>query len=403
MNNLPTRKSLIKTKIIFLLDYRLFMILVLLVPLYLVNNFFIRAVGYMAMISIFVLGIVDVVFRGEEVKLTSIWGWFFIYSIYNLIMMIRIPTSKAFYAFMLQTVLLLFICILSSVKFNEKLLDSIYKYGQVLFFIILIPASIIVVSGKGIRLFDKYFSFVIYKFMYPCTFFFMVKGKHKFIKTLLFTFVFLVLGERTSALTLLCIYGFYIIIGKLKKQKMLFMALFGIVFFIIIGFTFLYVQLQYMDIGSTINLFFRKYTGGNFFSGRHTIWATVFNYLNQSPLFGYGIDNGMLASANITISIHNTYLHLLLQGGWIGLLIFFMFLRSIWKRYYKNLDDNTVRLSAAYMIGFLMYINFEVSLIGNTVGPGLFMWLIMGIGFIRQNIINTVIKNNIKDEENVVF
>lgn len=392
MNNFRISKNLIKNKIIFMLDYRLFIILLLSVPLYLVNNFFIRAIGYMSMVSIFLLGINDVIFRAKRIKFTSIWGWFFIYSIYSFIMMVRTPTSKAFYMFILQTILLFFICLLSSVQLNEKILDSIYRYGKVLFFIILIPASIIVLSRGNFTRFDKYFSFVIYKFMFPCTFFFITKSKHKFVNTFIFTIVLMLLGERTSALTLLCIYVVYVAIGKLRKQRLGYLVLFNLVFFAILGFTFLYVQLQYMNIGNAINLFFRKYTGGNFFSGRQIIWGIVFKYLNQSPLFGYGIDNDILAMEGITISAHNTYLHLLLQGGWIGILIFFMFLRSIWKRYYKNLDDNVVRLSAAYMIGILIFINFEVTLIGNAVGPGLFMWFILGIGLIKEN--NNLMENN---------
>lgn len=388
MKDFYVDKGSTNTKGIFLLDYRLFAILLLAVPLYLSNNSVVKSIGYLSMVGIFVFGIIYGLFSVYKIKLTSIWVWYFIYSVYNLMMLIRTPTFKAFYTFMLQFLLLLFMCLLSSLSLNEKVLNMIFKCAKFLYFIILIPGTIVALSGGtdlAIRVFDKYFSFVIYKFMFACTFFFLVKDKHKVSRVLFFTVVFLLMTERTSALTLLIIYFVYLIIGRLKKSRLAYNALFDIVFISILGFTFLYVQLQYMDIGNHINLFFRKYTGGNFFSGRHIIWGAVFKYLNQSALFGYGIDNGVLALEGITKSAHNTYLHLLLQGGWIGILFFFMFLRSIWKRYYKNLDDHIVRLSASYMIGILIFISFEVTLVGNAVGLALFMWFILAVGIIRGN------------------
>lgn len=387
MNDFSVDKGSTKNKGIFLLNYRLFVILLLAVPLYLSNNSVAKSLGYMSIICIFLFGIIYGLFSAYKIKLTSTWVWYFIYSLYNLIMLIRTPTFKAFYDFMLQFLLLLFMCLLSSLSLNEKVLNTIFRYGKFLYFILLIPGIMVALSGTdlAIRMFDKYFSFVIYKFMFICTFFLLVNDKHKVFKVLFFTFVFLLMTERTSALVLLIIYFVYLVIERLRKSRLAYKALFDVVFFAILGFTFLYVQLQYMDIGNYINLFFRKYTGGNFFSGRHIIWGAVFKYLNQSALFGYGIDNGVLALEGITKSAHNTYLHLLLQGGWIGILFFFMFLRSIWKRYYKNLDDNIVRLSAAYMIGILIFISFEVTLVGNAVGLGLFMWFILGIGIIKGN------------------
>src|SRR5699024_1090176 len=112
-----------------------------------------------------------------------------------------------------------------------------------------------------------------------------------------------------------------------------------------------------------INDIFRKYTGGNFFSGRNRLWEVAFKYIRKSPIFGYGLDNGLMSLAGIEQSTHNTYIHILLQGGIVGLFIFFMFMYTIWQEYFRSLDDDIVLTAAAYLIGILIFINFEVTLI----------------------------------------
>ena len=89
--------------------------------------------------------------------------------------------------------------------------------------------------------------------------------------------------------------------------------------------------------------------------------------------------------AGINMSVHNTYLYILLQGGIVGLTLFFIFILSLWQKYYRFLNNHVTRLSASYLVGILVYLNFEVSLVGNTVGPGIFMWLVIGVGLIYNN------------------
>lgn len=56
---------------------------------------------------------------------------------------------------------------------------------------------------------------------------------------------------------------------------------------------------------------------------------------------------------------------------------------SIWKRFYNYLDNDIVATIAAYLIGILIFINFEVTLIGNSVGTAVFLWFILGIGLVE--------------------
>ena len=78
-----------------------------------------------------------------------------------------------------------------------------------------------------------------------------------------------------------------------------------------------------------------------------------------------------------------------------------MFMYSIWNRYYNYLDNDIVIVSAAYLIGILTFINFEVTLIGNTVVTSIFLWLILGIGLIECNNQNKKDRSNSKNQTSI--
>jgi len=328
-----------------------------------------------------ILAIFDFVCRMGRIKINKTWLWFIIFSFYNVILFLRTPTIKGLYSFLLQMVLLFFAASLTSISLGEEVIENIFKWGKVLYFILLIPASLIAVEGGRMAFgkFNNYFSPVIYKIMLPCTFFFLPNSKHKLLKILFFSFIYFRMVERTSSIVLIIIYIMYLLLKKVKKSKTLYRLIFIGVFILIIVFSYIYVQLQYTKLGYMINDIFREYTGGNFFSGRNKIWEVAFNYIKKAPIFGYGLDNGLMSSVGIELSTHNTYIHILLQGGIIGLFIFFMFIYTIWESYFKCLDDDIVVIGASYLIGILIFINFEVTLIGNSVVTAIFLWFVLGI------------------------
>ncbi len=386
MDNID-KKQTSRNKIIFLLDYKYFAIILIMVPLYLFNNIIIKGIGYLAIVSIFLFALNDLIIKGSRKKVTEVWIWYIIILIYNVILVARNVSKGSIYAFLLQSLLLLFIVQLSSINLDKIALERITKYGKLLFAIILIPSIFVIIKGgdQAIRLFNGTFNFVMYKFMFPCTFFFLINNKHIFIKTVSFALFFILMTERTIAITMVIIYFVYIILGRLKRSRISYNALLVCVFIGVIGFTYLYINLQYTNIGQYINQVFRTYTGGNFFSGRNNIWESAYRYIVDAKFFGYGLKSDVMTLPGIDKSVHNTYLYILIQGGIVGLLSFFFFISSLWKRLYRYLDNHIIRLSASYLIGILVYINFEVSLIGNTVGPGIFMWLVIGIGLIHNN------------------
>lgn len=376
-----------RNKRIILINYKFFLTILLFIPLYLFKNIYIKMLGSIFIVILLLLAIFDSIYRMDRIKLNKTWLWFILFFFYSTIMLIRTPTTKALYQYLLQIVLLFFISIFTTVSLDEQILSKIFKWGKILYFILLIPVSIIVIEGGrgAFGKFNNVFSPVIYKIMLPCTFFFIANSKHKPLKILLFSFIYFRMVERTSSIVLIIIYIVYLVLKKVKSSRILYKSIFIGTLIVIIGFVYGYVQLQYTEVGYIINNTFREYTGGNFFSGRNRIWEVAFNYIEEAPILGHGIDNGLLRLAGIELSTHNTYIHILLQGGLIGLVIFSMFMYSIWKSYFHYLDNDIVIVAAAYLIGILIFINFEVTLIGNSVVTAIFLWLVLGVGLIECN------------------
>ena len=378
------------------IDYRLFYGLMLLCCLYLFINPVLKLIGSIAIICIFLLCFNDILLRSKKIKINQIWIWFGCFIAYNIIILIKTPTISAAYSCALQIALLLPICLYSSVSLKESVIKSIFKGGKIIFFILLIPAFIIIFKGGSnvIRIFSDYFSFTIYKIMFPCTFFFIAKSRKKLFKIIIFSFLFLAIGERTVFLCLYIIYFTYLLLGQIKHSKFIYKTFFKFLCLCSVVFPYVYVKLQYTDLGYWLNNMARQYTGGNFFSGRNRIWEIALDYFSQAPFLGYGMDNNILALNEISLSTHNLYVYLLLQGGILGLIVFMLFMYSIWKNYFFGLNDDIVRMSAAYFIGIMVFASFELILVVNAVTISLFLWLVIGIGLIQKNNIKAKLYSN---------
>ena len=363
-------------------NYRVVLILLILIPLYLFNNIYIKTIGSIFIILILLFSILKPLIGKNKIRVSNIIIWQTIFIMYSILMLMRTPTIKALYSYFLQTGLIFFIGMFTQVRFNSNILEKTFKIGRIIYLILLIPASIIAFEGgrTAFTRFDQYYSGTIYKIMLPCTFFYIAGSKRKLLKVMLFSLIYLRMVERTSAIVLLVIYVVYVILKKIKQSNKLYNFLYIVIFNGIVIFTYIYVKLQYTELGNKLNFLFRKYTGGNFFSGRNYIWETLFEFIKKKPLLGYGFDNNVMELANISMSPHNTYIYILLQSGIIGLFIFFMFMYSIWKSYFKYLYNDIVMVSASYLIGTLIFINFEVSMVANSVVIAIFYWFIIGIG-----------------------
>ncbi len=248
-----------RNKRIILINYKFFLTILLFIPLYLFKNIYIKMLGSIFIVILLLLAIFDSIYRMDRIKLNKTWLWFILFFFYSTIMLIRTPTTKALYQYLLQIVLLFFISIFTTVSLDEQILSKIFKWGKILYFILLIPVSIIVIEGGrgAFGKFNNVFSPVIYKIMLPCTFFFIANSKHKPLKILLFSFIYFRMVERTASIVLIIIYIVYLVLKKVKSSRILYKSIFIGTLIVIIGFVYGYVQLQYTEVGYIINNTFR--------------------------------------------------------------------------------------------------------------------------------------------------
>lgn len=186
---------------------------------------------------------------------------------------------------------------------------------------------------------------------------------------------------RSVMLSIFFILLTYFLWNKIIKSKIIFKLFFGTVVAFCYIFTVIYPNLQnYLPNYEYLNYQMIRYTGKSIHSGRDTIWSLLIDVIKQKPFFGYG--SGAVPSDYIqsSLSAHNLYLQISLQVGLIGLIIFVIFLYSVWKIFWSNRLDKKVKFSATFFIGIVTYQLSEVSLTQNNFTFALIQWLIIGVG-----------------------
>lgn len=166
----------------------------------------------------------------------------------------------------------------------------------------------------------------------------------------------------------------------LKQFSKLFPYLFYIIVILNVLFLFTYVKIQNTTVGMLLDAISVKLMNKSLFSGRGDLWIEVWQKIEEKPLFGYGM--GVKASdvTSFSLTAHNQYFQFLLEEGFIGLIVFLLLLFSIWKLLIKRLNHYPAKLSACFLLGILIYENFELTLFQNNYPIAFFLWLTMVIG-----------------------
>ncbi|CAM3924009.1 O-antigen ligase family protein [Mesobacillus zeae] len=185
--------------------------------------------------------------------------------------------------------------------------------------------------------------------------------------------------SRTVWLSLAVIVGSFLVMKFSRK-------LFSKLFYFVLGGNFLflitYVYLARTQYADTINDLTMKLTSKPFFSGREEFWGDVIDFGLTSPLIGHkvGIQLNEYMPGIKNVHVHNQYLQVFVESGFLGLFAFLLLLYFIWKAYQVNLDSHYVQWSACFLLGLLIYQNFEISMFSNMLSIGLIQWLGISIG-----------------------
>lgn len=204
-------------------------------------------------------------------------------------------------------------------------------------------------------------------------------------------FFVVVSGSRAALLSLCVIAIVYAFSENLPEliKKIGLKSFFPLVVVAIVSFTLVYPTLSSTRLGVALNDMSREIFHKNFFSGRNLIWSRLLTIINESPIFGYGLDRVPNDFFSTNISSHNLYLQTALQTGWVGVGLLLLLLYHIYKSLLLSGTKKGSIISCC-LLGILIYQCFEVSLTQNNWPEGLFVWTVFSLGIKKDK--NTNVK-----------
>lgn len=172
---------------------------------------------------------------------------------------------------------------------------------------------------------------------------------------------------------------FLIVIGIFKFRKILFIS--------ILFFSLTYISIP--SLQSRVNNAFRINDYNSSISWRFDLYRDLWQYSQDRPWLGYGIDNASLVIAQNrdphlgSAEPHNDYLKILLETGYIGLIIYLMFLIILVLELFKKYKlDQPIRVK--YFNFFLIAIVIALSVasfgdnILNDTALQWSLWVVLG-------------------------
>lgn len=160
----------------------------------------------------------------------------------------------------------------------------------------------------------------------------------------------------------------------LTRAKGFYRLLKYILFGSIMTFVIIYPQLDRFEFYSSIEAFVYLYTGKILLSGRNEIWTEGLHYISQSPFWGYGLD-----TSTINISMHNSYLQIIMEIGVIGMIGILILINSILNQINRN-KGRVYKLIFIFTLVNLLVSTTEVMLLQGQMVLEILVWSIMGLG-----------------------
>ncbi|MFP4926101.1 O-antigen ligase family protein [Staphylococcus pseudintermedius] len=220
------------------------------------------------------------------------------------------------------------------------------------------------------------------------TSFFLVCGM-KFSKYKFFYFVMLVIGlililasdTRSILLSVIATFLVYIFWHFIVKFRIVSGIFFLILVITSLLFVYIYPLLPTFQFYLPLENWVLTHTGKSIMSGRNELWMLLIKYIDQKPLLGYG--PGTLAQELYlhSQSPHNLYLNILMQIGYLGLILILIIFLLMWLSMTRCKNHFIVRLSASFFVGIIVHQSFETTLFQNQLSVGLMQVFIIGIGF----------------------
>ncbi len=342
--------------------------------LYLFENKIVSMVGMICAICVLFLCALMLLINARAFSIDLTLGIFIFILVYLVAHVIFDGSFTALYFASQILGLLIVIIVLENAEIS---LNGIKKWKQ---YIRIIYYSIIIIYFTAL-LFNKVstlngiVSATILKVLFPLSWFAIKRGKKTtLLEIIIFVLFHFMLGERTAVLCMVVVLVFQFIIKRISNKAS--NILFWVVLTGAIAMPFVYVWLSEQPIGEMLNLYVYEHTGEYFFSGRNRIWKVIIDGMSGNWLLGLGFGNSLLADNGIIYSTHNLYMYLCLNGGIIMLILFSLFMYSIWRKIQHNASsDSSVIVGKAYILGLLVFLDMELFLLANNIVISLAWWI----------------------------
>lgn len=214
------------------------------------------------------------------------------------------------------------------------------------------------------------------------------KNTHRVVACFLLAGCFWIMREASAAALLVCLPFVACVVRVIARRGFsAWRIAFVVLAAILVSFPLLYLSIYDSPFGVSLQEWFGANLQRRLFNGREVIWDLALQQIAQAPLLGQGL-NSMLfpatADAAASLTTHNLYLYLALEGGVFLVAVFFLFLYEVWKRFWNNSPDYQVIYFASYFILILVMMDYELALFSKTV-VSLFLWIDIGLGVAVSN------------------
>lgn len=261
------------------------------------------------------------------------------------------PNVAFFRAIILGYYLLFYFFCREMISLNaQKILDSyVYAVSILSFFLIFNYLSDIKLGGS--RFVIKNYNQNDLAFLLSLGFIFCIfrfSGIRKLFILILITFSVFLTASRSNFLILI-ISSFFYLFGNI--------SFFRLIFSLLSGFLGFYFILSFVPANLQNRLFSILDAASSDAGGRYDIWEKAFNQFNSSLLWGDGLGTFSFYSG---ASVHNFFLQILVEQGFLSLFALIIFFCWISKLAFRN--SGNIAFSLSIFSGLLVYMNTQNSL-----------------------------------------
>ncbi|MDT4011640.1 O-antigen ligase family protein [Staphylococcus simulans] len=324
-----------------------------------------------------------------------------------------VPFDKSQLAVLILILLLTMVCVTSISNNTFEMKDLINTIQMIACLLIIMYLSFIKISFENLKYINVLvaifvlFHFIVWVAMGLPGFFASIYNNSNLIGPYMFyTSFFLILGIRYSKfkiiyigilfISLILVFAsdtrsillsiaatiFVFLFWKfLTKYQIIAVLFFALIIILSISFVYIYPMLPTFRFFTPIEQWMLDHTGKSIMSGRNDLWIPLIELINEKPWFGYSPGTMAEELYSHDQSPHNLYLNILMQIGYLGLILISAILLIIWNAMVKQRDNFIVKLSASYFLGVIVHQSFEITLFQNQLSVGLLQVFIMGVGY----------------------